>query len=40
MEEEFDWEKHGLMTDKELDEIDENFKRTEIEGVQNILKGS
>lgn len=38
MEEEFDWEKHGLMTDKELDEIDENFKRTEIDGVQNILK--
>lgn len=38
MEEEFDWGKHGLMTDKELDEIDENFKRAEIEGVQNILK--
>ena len=38
MEEKFDWEEHDLMTDKELDEIDENFKRAEIEGVQNILK--
>jgi len=38
MEEEFDWEEHGLMTDKELDEIDGNLKRSEIEGVQNILK--
>jgi hypothetical protein len=38
MEEESDWEKRELMTDKELDEIDENFKRSEIEGVQNILK--
>lgn len=34
----FNWEDHGLMTDKELDEIDGNFKRMEIEGVQNILK--
>lgn len=38
MEEKFDWEEHGLMSDKELDEIDANFKRTEVEGVQNILK--
>lgn len=38
MEEEFNWEEHGLMTDKELDEIDGNLKRSEIEGVQNILK--
>ncbi len=38
MEEEFDWEEQDLMTDKELDEIDGNFKRSEIEGVQNILK--
>ena len=38
MEDKFDWEEHGLMTDKELDEIDENLKRSEVEGVQNILK--
>ncbi|MEZ4978240.1 MAG: hypothetical protein R2772_02995 [Chitinophagales bacterium] len=38
MEEKIDWEKHGLMADKDLDEIDENLKRTEIEGVHNILK--
>lgn len=37
-ENDFNWEDHGLMTDKELDEIDGNFKRMEIEGVQNILK--
>lgn len=33
-----DWGKHGLMSDEELKEIDDNFKRIEIEGVQNILK--
>jgi hypothetical protein len=32
------WEEHGLMSDEELKEIDDNFKRTEREGVQNILK--
>jgi hypothetical protein len=37
-EDNINWEEHGLMSDKELDKIDENFKRTEIEGVQNILK--
>lgn len=37
-EDDFNGEDHGLMTDKELDEIDGNFKRMEIEGVQNILK--
>ncbi|MEQ8238379.1 MAG: hypothetical protein RIA69_04160 [Cyclobacteriaceae bacterium] len=37
-EDDFNWEDHGLMSDKELDEIDGNFKRMEIEGVQNILK--
>ena len=38
MEEKIDWGKHGLMTDKELDEIDKNLRRAEIEGVQNILR--
>ncbi len=37
-EDKIDWKEHGLMTDEELDEINENFKRTEIEGVQSILK--
>lgn len=38
MEEKIDLGKHGLMTDKELDEIDKNLRRAEIEGVQNILR--
>lgn len=33
-----DWKKLGLMTDEELDEIDKNFRKTEEEGVKNILK--
>jgi len=32
------YQENELMSDKELDEIDENFKRVEIEGIQNILK--
>jgi hypothetical protein len=28
----------GIMTDKELDEIDKIFRKTEEEGVKNILK--
>jgi hypothetical protein len=33
-----DWKKLGLMTDEELVEIDKNFRKTEEEGVKNILK--
>lgn len=33
-----DWKKLGLMTDEELDEIDKNLRKTEEEGVKNILK--
>lgn len=33
-----DWEKLGLLTDKELDEIDSNLRKVEEDGVQNILK--
>lgn len=29
---------HGLMTEKELFEIDQRFKRTEEEGFKNLLK--
>jgi len=33
-----DWGKLGLMTDEELDNIDKNLRKTEEEGVKNILK--
>ncbi len=37
-EQEIDWKKHGLMTDEELKEIDDNFKRIEKEGNLFILR--
>jgi len=36
--EDFDWKAHGLMDDEELKQIDKNIKRTEEEGLKNILK--
>jgi uncharacterized membrane protein YciS (DUF1049 family) len=36
--EKIDWEKLGLLSDEELDRIDENFRKTEEEGVKNILR--
>ncbi len=36
--EKIDWEKLGLMSDEELDQIDKNFRKTEEEGVKNILR--
>jgi hypothetical protein len=35
---EINWEEHELMPDQELKAIDDNFKRIESEGIQNILK--
>lgn len=34
----FNWKEQGMMSDNELDEIDENLRRAEQEGVRNILK--
>lgn len=36
--EKIDWAKMGLLSDEELDKIDENFRKTEEEGVKNILR--
>ena len=36
--ESFEWESHGLMSDEELARIDENFRKTEEDGLKNILK--
>ena len=38
MKEKIDLEEQDLMTSKKLDEIDENIKQLEVEGIQNILK--
>jgi len=36
--EKINWEELGLMSDEELDQIDQNFRKTEEEGVKNILR--
>ena len=37
-EKSLDWESHGMMDDKELERIYENIRKTEEDGVKNILK--